>query len=353
MSEGRYSRMNKRIAGKLLNCYQQLAEAAGLRLNEEEGTMYGTYGGYQMLVHPFVSGSRAYFYMLTVEIAAQARDSSLTKQDCKIYKKEHRNVSSLAQNQNLITMTLKSTSNQEKLRAVFLEELQNLTSYLRLKGYENCCQLCGKTGEDTSPCTISGFYAQLCSDCFQNVSQSAILAQQESRAAGENVIGGIVGALLGTLIGVVCIIILSQLGYVAALSGVVMAVCTLKGYEMLGRKLSKKGIIISCILMIVMTYAGDRLDWAIVVARELAWDVFTSYQAIPWLLQEFIIGNGLCISSSWSRAHYYQHFKKQKNPGDNHPDRLKNTRPSVLFPKQTACPHIRLIQSFNISSTGQ
>ena len=68
-----------------------------------------------------------------------------------------------------------------------------------------------------------------------------------------------------------------------------MAVCTLKGYEMLGRKLSKKGIIISCILMIVMTYAGDRLDWAIVVARELAWDVFTSYQAIPWLLQEFII----------------------------------------------------------------
>lgn len=289
MSEGRYSRMNKRIAGKLLNCYQQLAEAAGLRLNEEEGTMYGTYGGYQMLVHPFVSGSRAYFYMLTVEIAAQARDSSLTKQDCKIYKKEHRNVSSLAQNQNLITMTLKSTSNQEKLRAVFLEELQNLTSYLRLKGYENCCQLCGKTGEDTSPCTISGFYAQLCFDCFQNVSQSAILAQQESRAAGENVIGGIVGALLGTLIGVVCIIILSQLGYVAALSGVVMAVCTLKGYEMLGRKLSKKGIIISCILMIVMTYAGDRLDWAIVVARELAWDVFTSYQAIPWLLQEFII----------------------------------------------------------------
>ena len=58
--------MNKRIAGKLLNCYQQLAEAAGLRLNEEEGTMYGTYGGYQMLVHPFVSGFRAYFYMLTV-----------------------------------------------------------------------------------------------------------------------------------------------------------------------------------------------------------------------------------------------------------------------------------------------
>lgn len=41
------------------------------------------------------------------------------------------------------------------------------------------------------------------------------------------------GALLGSLVGVVSIIIFSQLGYVAALSGVIMAVCTLKGYEML------------------------------------------------------------------------------------------------------------------------
>ena len=79
-------------------------------------------------------------------------------------------------------------------------------------------------------------------------------------------IGGIVGALVGSLLGVACIVILSQLGYVAALSGVVMAVCTLKGYEIGSGKLSKRGIVISVILMLVMTYVGDRLDWAITVS---------------------------------------------------------------------------------------
>ncbi len=281
--------MNKRITGKTLDCYRQLAGAAGLRLNEEEGVIYGTFGGYQVLIHPSVAGSRVYYNILTVQISAKTQGPALSKQDCKLYKKEHQNVSSLAQNHNLITLILKNITNQEKLRAVLTEELQNLTSYLRLKGYENCCQICGTTEAETSPCMMSGVYTQLCPDCFQNASQNAMIAQQESQTTGENVIGGIVGALLGTLIGVVCIIVLSQLGYVAALSGVVMAVCTLKGYEMLGKKLSTKGIIISCILMVVMTYVGDRLDWAIVVSRELGVDFATSYQAIPLLLQEQII----------------------------------------------------------------
>lgn len=44
----------------------------------------------------------------------------------------------------------------------------------------------------------------------------------------ENIVGGIVGALLGSLLGVLCIVVLGQAGYVAALSGVIMAVGVLK-----------------------------------------------------------------------------------------------------------------------------
>ena len=105
----------------------------------------------------------------------------------------------------------------------------------------------------------------------------------------ENPIGGFVGALLGTLIGVVCIILLSQLGYVAAISGVIMAVCALKGYELLGGKLSKKGIVISLILMLVMTFVGDRIDWAIIVSRGLELDLISSFRSISLLMEERII----------------------------------------------------------------
>ena len=105
----------------------------------------------------------------------------------------------------------------------------------------------------------------------------------------DNLIAGIVGALIGSLIGVLCIVVIGQLGYVAALSGIVMAVCTLKGYELLGGKLSTKGIVVSIVLMLVMTYVGNLLEWAIVVMRELEYDFLYSIQLVPILLREQII----------------------------------------------------------------
>lgn len=58
--------------------------------------------------------------------------------------------------------------------------------------------------------------------------------QQAELGKKENVVAGVVGALLGSLLGVACIVLLGQLGYVAAVSGIVMAICTMKGYELLG-----------------------------------------------------------------------------------------------------------------------
>ncbi len=50
----------------------------------------------------------------------------------------------------------------------------------------------------------------------------------------ENVLAGLVGAFLGSLIGVACIVGIGQMGYVASISGLVMAVCAIKGYSLLG-----------------------------------------------------------------------------------------------------------------------
>ena len=118
----------------------------------------------------------------------------------------------------------------------------------------------------------------------------------EHAGKGENITGGLVGALLGSLVGVVSIIIFSQLGYVAALSGVIMAVCTLKGYEMLGGNLSRKGVALCVVFMLAMTFVGDRLDWAILVSRELGYSFLTSFRLIPALIEADIIE----ASSYWT-----------------------------------------------------
>lgn len=100
----------------------------------------------------------------------------------------------------------------------------------------------------------------------------------------ENVMTGVVGAIIGAVLGGASIILLSQLGMVAAISGVILAVCTLKGYELLGGQLSKRGIIISCVLMAITPYIADRIDWAI------------------WILQEFP-DYGLTFADAFAMVH--------------------------------------------------
>lgn len=105
----------------------------------------------------------------------------------------------------------------------------------------------------------------------------------------ENFIAGLVGAFFGSLLGVALIVLLGQLGYVAAVSGLVMAVCALKGYEKLGGALSKKGVIASSVIILVMTYIGNRLDWAVEASRVLEIGFMDAYRAIPLFLEEGVI----------------------------------------------------------------
>ena len=103
-------------------------------------------------------------------------------------------------------------------------------------------------------------------------------------AKREHVLAGLVGAFLGSLIGVACIVAVGQLGYVASFCGVVLAVCAIKGYGLLGGAMTRKGAVIASILTIFMTYLGNRLDFAVSVARTLDMDIFSAFRALDSLL---------------------------------------------------------------------
>lgn len=122
------------------------------------------------------------------------------------------------------------------------------------------CNNCGKE-------LLDGVTA--CDDCGTAVERNAVVAKPE------NVLTGVVGALIGAVLGGASIVLLSQLGFVASISGLILAVCTLKGYELLGGQLTKRGIIISCLLMAITPYIADRIDWAIVIAQAFADDGVT------------------------------------------------------------------------------
>lgn len=121
---------------------------------------------------------------------------------------------------------------------------------------------------------------------------------QESPAeikAPENVLLGIIGALIGAVIGGASIVLLSQLGYVAALSGAILAFCTFKGYELLAKGLSTKGIVICIVLMLLTPIIADWIDWAIVLMQSWADLSITFGEAlilVPLMLADGTIAMG-------------------------------------------------------------
>lgn len=99
----------------------------------------------------------------------------------------------------------------------------------------------------------------------------------------ENVVLGIVGALIGAVLGGASIILLSQIGYIASISGLILAFCTLKGYQLLGKGMSTTGVVICLILMIVTPFAADWLDWGILLLKELEPYGFTYLECLEIL----------------------------------------------------------------------
>ncbi len=273
---------NKKVTAR----YAEIAQFLGLRFNEEFCVIYGEKEGFTLRISGLHNNKGIEYGMVCVSVGVGENGVKL-EQD-KQFRKEHKGVMGVVQEKHTVRMTLKQCTNVEKIKGLLSDALPAFLDMLKLEGFVGGCELCGAEKE-TEAVYVAGECLCLCDECYDRVSQNAAAYTANEKNKKETLAGGIVGALVGSLIGVASIVLLSQLGYVAALSGVIMAVCALKGYELLGGKLTKKGVIISTVIMIIMTYVGDRLDWGILIARELETDVFYGYRLVPLLLSEEII----------------------------------------------------------------
>lgn len=280
--------------GRQADNYAALAGALGLSYDSANNVIYGKKGEYDILVY---AADARYPNTLSIHTAAR-RSMALTNEESKEFTKSLSQVTGLKHEGNQITVTQKNIANWSKLQEAVVQSVNSLLAFLQAKNLQPCCSVCGQSVE-VAPYQVSSGYMHLCPDCEVNLRGNMATVATQKQNKKENVVAGIVGALLGSLLGVLSIIILSRLGYVAAISGVIMAVGVLKGYELLGGKLTKKGIIIGVIIMLVMTYVGDRLDWAIVIYGELGdyFSFFDCYRMLPIMLSEDMIEMGSYIGN--------------------------------------------------------
>ena len=185
-----------------------------------------------------------------------------------------------------VTYVVKSALTAKKERDALRTVLEILPDFLVRQGFQNCCERTGST-QELGIYVIAGAPHILTRSEYET--NSVLVGEQMTSLdlKHENMIAGAVGALLGSLVGVAAILLLSKLGLVSAASGVVMGVCTLKLYEKMAGKLSYKGYIISGLIMLLMVYVANRLDWAIEIAKAFYVDIFTAFRATPSVCREY------------------------------------------------------------------
>ena len=272
---------------KKMEAYNQMCVRLGLQPSSEYEAFCGVVSGYDVVVSVPDKRYPCNFTVVTSAEGTMLLDKAMSKEIVKM----HKAVKTAKQTGRQIRITMQCRGYKDVADAVY-EAVNGLVSYLSSHGLAPCCSNCGQHNQTADYLVGAGSVVQLCPECANNYGSRMALDNQQNAMKKDNVVAGVVGAFLGSIIGVICIIIIGELGYVAAISGVVMAICVLKGYEVLGGKASKKGIVISVIIMLVMTWVGDRLDWAIIIYKELSQyadvniTIFDCYRMIPDMLSE-------------------------------------------------------------------
>lgn len=296
------------------------AMQTGLSADEKSGILYGIYGGYNVTVSP-IYGGKTFQISVGVKVNGQPLDSN----SLKLFAKQNKSVFGICRVNGYRVdfnvkqfLTVKSTVNKSLRPGI-----EVVTAFLRSIGAENCCQACGESADLATYYTYN-CASVLCADCYSQSAADSANRIREDENKTENIIGGIVGALLGSLIGAAAILIISQLGYIAAISGVIMGVCALKGYELLGGKFSKTGVIVSSAVMVITVFLSYQLDSAILLAKEYTdYSVFECFKiynnalftgGIVW---ENYLPNLILLyifTALGAVPTVINNFKKQKNP---------------------------------------
>ena len=244
--------------------YAEIARFLGLHFNEEFCVAYGEKDGFTLRVSGLDTGRGIEYGMVCISVGVA--ENGVKFEPDKQFRKEHKGIMGVVQEKHTVRMTLKRYVRVEKIKGILQESLPAFLDMLRMEGFTNGCELCGEMKE-TGAAYVAGNAICLCDECYDKATQNAAAYTANEKNKKENLVGGVVGALIGSLLGAASIILLSQLG----------------------GKLTKKGVIISVVIMIVMIYVGDRVDWAIMIARELETDVFYGYRLLPLLLSEEVI----------------------------------------------------------------
>ena len=258
------------------------AELLGGALADHKNHYAGYCRGYYMTVVPQAEGYRVTVNASTPNDPGNAALYAFLERA----RGENKKIASVGVSPYRFFVVIKAVVSQKKIPEQINGVMDPILGYIANQGYTTGCGCCGTTAATLSCWQANAEILQMCDPCAAQMEQELKNNQKAVKAKKSNFVGGLVGALLGALIGSVVWIIINRLGYIAGVAGLVMVVCAMKGYSLMGGTLDRKGVIVSVLISVVMVYLANKIGWTWAAHNELKeyglsfFDVFRNLEAI-------------------------------------------------------------------------
>lgn len=190
---------------------------------------------------------------------------------------------------NSITIVSTRTFLAKKIPEHLNEAIMPIIDFLANNFYVTGCMQCGTQTAQIDCYDINGTHHYLCNDCVGKVEGALIDRKQGILSQKSKFIPGIVGAFLGAMIGCIVYFFIWQLGYIAAIAGLITAICAFKGYEMLGGVVDRKGVFACIIMIIFAVFFANQLVWAYEAYSELkeyGFGFFECFRSIKGIISD-------------------------------------------------------------------
>ncbi|BBF42223.1 hypothetical protein lbkm_0905 [Lachnospiraceae bacterium KM106-2] len=274
--------MNKKIKDRLCTKW-------GLVENPKD-VLSGKVNGFYTTIH-FYNNNRN--YRISMNAKTGAMDPFTTVEDYVAqFKKMNKNVTQSVYTDHQVQI---GGVVKKKVEAEIVERVEGFTRFLQENNYITGCCTCD---DETSPqlCNVNGNYVFVCDSCYRKLEADFENNKSNIKSKPCNLPAGLVGALFGALLGAVVWFIIYQMNYVATISAVIMVVASLKGFELLGRRLNVIGAVLSILICCVMCYFAHRfcLSYAVydvLQSRGSGISFFETFRSIDDLMDAFYTGS--------------------------------------------------------------
>lgn len=262
-------------------------------LQDYPGHMSGRYRGYYVSIQVI---DNTFEVKINASLGADENNRNLAQ----FLKQQENMVKQLLKTEvysHTVTLHIRMANLGKNIPKVLNETLEPIFQYLVSGGYVSGCEECGRIDTPVTCYEINGRAFTICNDCRGRIEEALVNHQEQKLSQKSNLAAGLVGAFLGSLIGGVLWILIYKLGYIAGIAGAVTGICAMKGYEMLGKHLDRKGVIGSVIIMVITIFLANKIAWS--------WEAYDALKTYGWTFSECFRNLGYILEESEITGGYY------------------------------------------------